>query len=98
MGPVLTDAGDRLENGYIFAYLRNPGAFRPEAPEPNYALTEGEAIFLTKVLSTLKESLPPTEPGEDEPIEESPAEDESGEESSEDAPTAEEQEARGDEL
>ncbi len=61
MGPVLTDAGDRLENGYIFAYLRNPGAFRPEAPEPNYALTEEEAILLTKFLSTLKESPPPAE-------------------------------------
>ncbi len=98
VGPVLGDAGDRLENGYIFAYLRNPGAFRPEAPEPNYALTEGEAIFLTKFLSTLKESPSPTEPGEDEPLGESPAEGESGEQSSEDAPTAEEQEARGDVL
>ena len=87
VGPVLTDAGDRLENGYIFAYLRNPGAFRPEAPEPNYALSEEEAISLTKFLSTLKVPPPPTESGGDESSKQSP----------EDTPTAEGQETRGDE-
>ncbi len=66
VGPVLTDAGDRLENGYIYAYLLNPGAFRPEAPEPNYAFTKQEAILLTRFLSSLKE--PAATPAETDEI------------------------------
>ena len=56
VGPVLTDAGDRLEKGYIFAYLRNPHGFRPEAAEPNYGLSEEETILLTEFVSSLRET------------------------------------------
>ena len=66
VGPVLSDAGDRLENGYIYAYLMNPRRFRPDAPEPDYGLSKEEATLLTKFLSSLKETKTGMEEGNQE--------------------------------
>ncbi|ODS34814.1 MAG: putative (tetraheme) protein [Candidatus Scalindua rubra] len=50
VGPNLKRVGDRLENGYIFFHLKDPHREIPDAVEPNYNLTDEEAIAITHFL------------------------------------------------
>ncbi|MHC4183223.1 MAG: c-type cytochrome [Planctomycetota bacterium] len=50
VGPNLKRVGDRLENGYIFAHLKDPHLEMPDAVEPNYTLTDEEATAITHYL------------------------------------------------
>ena len=54
IGPTLTLVVDRLEPGYIYEYLKDPQRFKADVVEPNYGLTNGEALALTKFLLSLK--------------------------------------------
>ncbi len=50
VGPNLKRVGDRLENGYIFAHLKNPQLEMHDAVEPNYVLTDEEATSIMHYL------------------------------------------------
>jgi cbb3-type cytochrome oxidase cytochrome c subunit len=54
VGPTLKRVGDRLENGYIFAHLKDPYREMPDAVEPNYTLTDEEAIAITHYLMSCR--------------------------------------------
>ncbi len=54
VGPPLDKVGSRLKQGWIFHWLKNPQAFKPESLEPNNNLTDSEAEALTAYLMTLK--------------------------------------------
>lgn len=54
VGPNLKRVGDRLENGYIFSHLKDPHHETPDAVEPNYNLTDEEAIAITHFLMSCK--------------------------------------------
>ncbi|MFQ5797613.1 MAG: c-type cytochrome [Bacteroidota bacterium] len=50
VGPDLTTVGDRLEPEYIFFHLKHPNRAVPFSPEPNYGLSDEEALALTYFL------------------------------------------------
>jgi mono/diheme cytochrome c family protein len=54
VGPTLDNVGSRLKPGWIFHWLKNPQAFKPESIEPNNHLTGDEAEALTAFLMSLK--------------------------------------------
>ncbi len=54
VGPTLKRVGDRLENGYIFTHLKDPYREMPDAVEPNYTLTDEEAIAITHYLMSCR--------------------------------------------
>ncbi len=54
VGPPLDNVGSRLKPGWIFHWLKNPEAYRPESIEPDNKLTDHEAEALTAFLMTLK--------------------------------------------
>ena len=54
LGPPLTHVGDRLEPGYIFSYLKSPQSFHPDAVQPNYGLSDEDALSLTIFLNSLR--------------------------------------------
>lgn len=54
VGPALDNVGSRLKAGWIFNWLKNPQAFKPESIEPNNNLTDEEAEALTAFLMSLK--------------------------------------------
>lgn len=54
VGPALDKVGSRLKAGWIFHWLKNPQAFKPESIEPNNDLTDEEAEALTAFLTNLK--------------------------------------------
>jgi nitric oxide reductase subunit C len=60
VGPALTNVADRLEPGFIYARLKSPQRFNPNVVEPNYGLTNAEALELTKFMMslTVRNSLP----------------------------------------
>ncbi|MFQ5797211.1 MAG: c-type cytochrome, partial [Bacteroidota bacterium] len=43
VGPALDEVGSRLKPGWIFHWLKDPQAFKPESIEPNNNLTDEEA-------------------------------------------------------
>jgi mono/diheme cytochrome c family protein len=53
VGPPLSEAGDRLQSGWIAYWLENPQRWRREARCPNYGLNENEIRELTAFLSSL---------------------------------------------
>ena len=53
VGPTLTAVADRLEPGFIYARLKSPQRFNPDVVEPDYGLTNSEALDLTKFLMSL---------------------------------------------
>ena len=55
MGPTLKRVGDRLENGFIFYHLKNPHLEVPDGVEPNYQLSDDEAIAITNYLMLCKD-------------------------------------------
>ena len=54
VGPPLDKVGSRLEPGWIFNWLKNPEAYRPQSIEPDNKLTDREAEALAAFLTTLK--------------------------------------------
>ena len=54
VGPPLDKVGSRLKAGWIFHWLKDPEAYRPQAIEPDNKLTDHEAEALTAFLMTLK--------------------------------------------
>lgn len=50
VGPELSYVGDRLEPEYIFLHLKDPNSAVPFSPEPNYGLSDEEALALTHFL------------------------------------------------
>jgi cytochrome c551/c552 len=54
VGPPLDKINSRLKAGWIFQWLKNPQAFKPESIEPDNKLTDNEAEALTAFLLTLK--------------------------------------------
>ncbi|MBI3110281.1 MAG: c-type cytochrome [Ignavibacteriales bacterium] len=54
VGPALDKAGSRLKPGWIFHWLKDPQAFKPETIEPKNNLTDEEAEALTVFLMSLK--------------------------------------------
>jgi mono/diheme cytochrome c family protein len=53
VGPPLDKVASRLEPGWIFHWLKNPQAYKPQSIEPNNNLTDQEAEALTAYLMTL---------------------------------------------
>lgn len=49
-GPNLAGVGSKVEPGWLFAWLKNPKAYRPDAAMPNLRLTDREAADLTAFL------------------------------------------------
>ncbi|MFQ5674357.1 MAG: c-type cytochrome [bacterium] len=47
-------AGDKLQAGWIFKWLKNPQAIKPDVLEPNYSLSDTEALQLTAYLMSMK--------------------------------------------
>jgi mono/diheme cytochrome c family protein len=54
VGPPLDKIGSRLKPGWIFHWLKNPEAYKPQSIEPDNKLTDHEADALTAYLMTLK--------------------------------------------
>jgi mono/diheme cytochrome c family protein len=54
VGPPLDKINARLKAGWIFHWLKNPQAFKPESIEPDNKLTDDDAEALTAYLLTLK--------------------------------------------
>jgi mono/diheme cytochrome c family protein len=54
VGPPLDKVGSRLKAGWIFHWLKNPQAYKPESIEPNNRLSDDEAEALTAFLATFK--------------------------------------------
>jgi mono/diheme cytochrome c family protein len=55
VGPDLTDIRERLEPEYIFYHLKHPQQANPYAVEPDYGLSDEEAMALTRFLLAPKE-------------------------------------------
>lgn len=54
VGPALAGVGNRLTAGWIYKWLRDPNALRPDTLMPNFSLKDDEARDLTAFLTTLK--------------------------------------------
>ncbi len=54
VGPELTNIGNRLRPGYIFRHIKDPQRWVRGAVEPNYNLSDKEALKITKFLMSLK--------------------------------------------
>ncbi len=57
VGPSFTAgalAGDKLQAGWVFKWLKNPQAIVPGVLEPNYNLSDEEALAITAYLMSLK--------------------------------------------
>jgi len=55
-GPPLTGASKRLQPGWIYAYLKNPGAFTPADPMPVYSglISDSELKTLAAYVAAMK--------------------------------------------
>jgi cytochrome c551/c552 len=57
VGPSFTQgafAGEKLRAGWIFKWLKNPQAIKPDVLEPNYGFSDEEALALTAYLMSIK--------------------------------------------
>ena len=54
VGPPLDKVSERLKPGWIFHWLKNPQAYKPESIEPNNNLSDEDADALAAFLMTLK--------------------------------------------
>lgn len=50
IGPVLTEARDKLKRGWVYAFIRNPQHFLPTTEMPNLKLSEDEAVAVEAFL------------------------------------------------
>ncbi|MBI2370487.1 MAG: c-type cytochrome [Deltaproteobacteria bacterium] len=57
VGPDLSPARERLQRGWMIAWLQDPQAHRPDAPMPNFGFTRGEVELLADYL--LAPAAPP---------------------------------------
>jgi mono/diheme cytochrome c family protein len=53
VGPPLDKVASRLQPGWIFHWLKNPQAYKPESIEPNNNFTDQEAEVITAYLMSL---------------------------------------------
>ncbi len=53
VGPPLDKLGKRLKPGWVFHWLKNPQAYKPESIEPNNKLSDDDAKALTAYLMSL---------------------------------------------
>jgi len=58
IGPTLTHVGSRLTAAWIYSWLKNPQALRPESIEPNRAMSDEEARALTAFLMSQRAAPP----------------------------------------
>jgi mono/diheme cytochrome c family protein len=59
VGPDLSEASRRLRPEWIFRWLKNPQAIRPDSPMPNFGVSDEEARALAAyILSAGESSLP----------------------------------------
>ncbi|MFI5251326.1 MAG: c-type cytochrome [Bacteroidota bacterium] len=54
VGPPLDKVSERLKPGWVYHWLKNPQAYKPESIEPNNHLSNDDAEALTAYLMTLK--------------------------------------------
>ncbi len=55
VGPNLNQAGTRLEPGFILFHVKDPQKANPGAVEPNFGLTDEEAMSITHYLLTMQD-------------------------------------------
>ena len=55
VGPTLKRVGDRLENGFMYYHLKNPNLEVADGVEPNFQLSDEEAIAITRYLMLCKD-------------------------------------------
>lgn len=53
VGPDLVSVSERLQPAWVFAWLKNPQAIRPDVPMPNFGMTDQEARSLVSYLVSL---------------------------------------------
>jgi cytochrome c1 len=56
IGPTLTQVGSRLNAAWIYHWLKNPQALRPDTIEPNQNMSDEDAGALTAFLMMQKGS------------------------------------------
>jgi len=67
VGPDLSSTATRLKPEWVFFWLKNPQAIRPDVPMPNFGMSDGEARSLVAYLFSLgKGGAPPVAPVSDE--------------------------------
>jgi mono/diheme cytochrome c family protein len=54
LGPALDRAGFMLQPQYIYRWIENPQAFKPNTRMPNLGLSKDEALAITLYVSTLR--------------------------------------------
>jgi mono/diheme cytochrome c family protein len=54
VGPPLTDVGTRLQPGWVYRWLENPQAYKPDTIEPNNGIPPEELRAITVYLMSLK--------------------------------------------
>jgi mono/diheme cytochrome c family protein len=55
VGPDLSTTAQRMKPDWVFSWLKNPHAIRPDAPMPNFGMTDAEARSLVAYLFSLGE-------------------------------------------
>jgi nitric oxide reductase subunit C len=55
IGPDLTTVGDRLKEGWIYSWIKDPQKYRPETLMPNMGLTDMQARSVAAYLSERKQ-------------------------------------------
>lgn len=55
VGPPLTNVGDRLLPGWVYALIKDPQHYEPWALQPDYGLSEEEARAITAYLMTCRQ-------------------------------------------
>ncbi len=66
VGPPLSRAGFRLKDTYIFNWLKNPQAIKPDTKMPNFLLRDQDALAITLYLKTLRAAPEGPPAGKDE--------------------------------
>jgi mono/diheme cytochrome c family protein len=59
VGPELTNVGARLNDAWIYRFLKSPQSVIKEVKMPNYGLSDGDALLLTYYVLSLKKSAHP---------------------------------------
>jgi len=67
IGPDLTYAGDRLKEGWIYSWVKDPQKYRPETLMPNLGLSDMQARSVAAYLSERKKIFKQKEGGPHEP-------------------------------
>lgn len=55
LGPSLVNCGDRLEAGWVYAWMIDPRKYRPTTIQPDFGFSETEARQITAYMMTLTE-------------------------------------------